>query len=74
VPLTGRQRALVRWARDHARSIVLAGLGFYALDFFLRWLWEIETGVPLRGLGIAIGLLGAGCGLLWFVDAGEPQR
>jgi hypothetical protein len=48
--------------------IVLAGLVLYGVDFFLYRLWDIEAASVLRGLGMLIGLIGAGCGLLWFVS------
>jgi hypothetical protein len=71
--LTKRQLGWIRWARDRARFIVACGLGLYALEFLLDWLWAIDVGGILSRTGLVLGLLGASCGLLWFVDARTPR-
>lgn len=61
-------RVRIRWWRDRARSIVLLGLLIYAVGFFLDWPAYFALSWIFRLLGAVIGVIGAGCGLLWLID------
>lgn len=66
----------LRWWRDRARPIVMSGLAIYAIGFFLDWPFEFAVSSLVKWLGACAMAWGAGCGLLWYVDAsqGESSR
>lgn len=61
----------LRWWRDRARIILMVGLALYSLGFFMDWPFDLAASGAVRWLGASVMLCGAGCGLLWFVDAGR---
>lgn len=64
----------IRYWRDRARLIVIAGVVIYAAGFFLDWLLGYEFYWLLTFSGGFIVLVGACCGLLWFVDSSTGSR
>jgi len=49
----------------------MVGLALYSLGFFMDWPFDLAASGAVRWLGASVMLCGAGCGLLWFVDAGR---
>ena len=66
-------RAVIRRWRDRARPLVLTGLAVYATGFFLDWPFEIELYWLATWAGGLIVAVGAGCGLLWFVEPSATE-